>query len=127
MVDVRPARTGVDWFVLQNTWIISNITIDKFHNMVVTYSSGPINTWRYVRDIHYTRLSAQTPLLSKKGSFWLLGSDRPVQDVNNRTVYDSEMISSSEDNAEDGDGSGASGMASSIVAVVLALLALGMA
>ena len=57
----------------------------------------------------------------------MLGSDRPVQDVNNRTVYDSEMISSSEDNAEDSDGSGASGMASSIVAVVLALLALGMA
>jgi hypothetical protein len=57
----------------------------------------------------------------------LLGTDRPVQDVNNRTVYDSEMTSSSEDNAEDSDGSGASGMASSIVAAVLAVLALGMA
>lgn len=57
----------------------------------------------------------------------MLGTDRPVQDVNNRTVYDSEMTSSSEDNAEDSDGSGASGMASSIVAAVLAVLALGMA
>ena len=57
----------------------------------------------------------------------MLGTDRPVQDVNNRTVYDSEMTSSSEDSAEDSDGSGARGMASSIVAAVLAVLALGMA
>lgn len=58
MVDVRPARTDVDWFLLQNTWIISNTTIDKFHNKVVTNSSGPISTWRYERGIHYTKLSA---------------------------------------------------------------------